>query len=181
MDYEVNALPLHVLLVHATVVFIPLTALCIVLSIFWPAVRRRLGIITPLIALLALVLVPISQQAGHWFVPADGPDAAGRGTHAPGRHDAALGDRAVHRGAGGMALVPLRNDGGRLLAAQARPGYRIIAAVMVVVVLAVCAGATMAVVQTGESGSRAAWEGPFPSRRRCLSPAPDALARLGVL
>ena len=161
MDYEVNALPLHVLLVHATVVFIPLTALCIVLSIFWPAVRRRLGIATPLIALLALVLVPISQQAGHWlFLRMDQTPLAVEHMRLGdmmlpwviGLFIAALGVWLWFR-YGTTAAASWR----RRLGA----GYRIIAAVMVVVVLAVCAGATVAVVQTGESGSRAVWEGRF--------------------
>ena len=51
MEYEVNGLPLHVLLVHFIVVGVPLAALLTVLSALWPAARRRLGIITPLVAL----------------------------------------------------------------------------------------------------------------------------------
>ena len=161
MDYEVNALPLHVLLVHATVVFIPLTALCIVLSLFWPAVRRRLGIVTPLIALLALVLVPISQQAGHWlFLRMDQTPLAVEHMRL-GRHDAALGDRAVHRGAGVWLWFRYGTTAAASWRRRLGAGYRILAAVMVVVVLAVCAGATVAVVLTGESGSRAVWEGRF--------------------
>jgi hypothetical protein len=67
MNYELSGLPLHVLLVHAVIVIVPLAALCTVLSILWPAARRRLGVLTPLIAFVALALVPLTVQAGMWL------------------------------------------------------------------------------------------------------------------
>jgi len=60
MVEEINGLPAHVLLVHAVVIVIPLAALLTVLSALWPAARRRLGIVTPIVALIALILVPVS-------------------------------------------------------------------------------------------------------------------------
>jgi hypothetical protein len=63
----INGLPAHILLVHAVVVLLPLAALALVLSVLWPAARRRLGIVTPLLALVGLVLVPITTQAGEWL------------------------------------------------------------------------------------------------------------------
>lgn len=64
---EVSGLPAHVLLIHLTVVALPTAALATVLSAAWPAARRRLGIGTPLIALLALICVPITVSAGEWL------------------------------------------------------------------------------------------------------------------
>jgi hypothetical protein len=60
----ISGLPAHVLLVHAVVVGVPLTALLIVLSALWPAARIRLGVNTPVAALITLVLVPITTSAG---------------------------------------------------------------------------------------------------------------------
>ena len=57
-------LPTHAIVVHATVVLLPLAALAVLLHAFWPAARRRLGIVTPLLAGGALVLVPVSTQSG---------------------------------------------------------------------------------------------------------------------
>src|SRR6478752_3775230 len=68
MPGEFRGLPLHVLLVHGVIVLIPLAALLTVLSAVWPAARRRLGIITPLVALAALIAVPITQNAGEWLI-----------------------------------------------------------------------------------------------------------------
>lgn len=63
----VNGLPAHVLLVHAVVVLLPLASLALVLSVLWPAARRRLGIVTPLLALVGLILVPITTSAGEYL------------------------------------------------------------------------------------------------------------------
>src|SRR5664279_1628894 len=68
MPEEVSGLPLHVLLVHAVIVLIPIAALLTVLSAVWPAARRRLGIVTPLVGLVTLILVPITTNAGEWLL-----------------------------------------------------------------------------------------------------------------
>ena len=110
---------------------------------------------------LALVLVPISQQAGHWlFLRMDQTPLAVKHMRLGdmmlpwviGLFIAALGIWLWFR-YGTTAAAAWRRKLGA--------GYRIIAAVLVVVVLGVCAGATVAVVLTGESGSRAVWEGRF--------------------
>ncbi|WP_104178516.1 hypothetical protein [Cryobacterium sp. Y50] len=67
IDWEFNGLPIHVLIVHAIVIVVPLAALCALLTAFWPAARRRLGIVTPMVALAALLLVPLAVQAGEWL------------------------------------------------------------------------------------------------------------------
>ena len=60
-------LPLHILLVHVMVVGGPLTALAVLLHAFWPAARRRLGIVTPIAGLIVLVLTPITVNAGEYL------------------------------------------------------------------------------------------------------------------
>lgn len=64
---EFDGLPLHILLVHFVVVLFPLTALCTVASAVWPAARRRLGVLTPLLGLAMMVLVPLTIDAGQWL------------------------------------------------------------------------------------------------------------------
>jgi hypothetical protein len=64
----INGLPAHVLLVHAVVVFVPLAALLVILSAVWPAARRRLGIITPIVALIAVAVIPPTTNAGEWLI-----------------------------------------------------------------------------------------------------------------
>src|SRR3954452_15819472 len=64
MPETVFGLPTHAIVVHATVVLLPLAALAVLLYAFWPVARRRLGIVTPVLAGVALVLVPLSNQSG---------------------------------------------------------------------------------------------------------------------
>jgi hypothetical protein len=67
MLHTINGLPAHVLLIHLVVILIPLGALFTVLSALWPAAHAKLGFITPLTCLIALVLVPITTSAGEWL------------------------------------------------------------------------------------------------------------------
>lgn len=64
----INGLPAHVLLVHAVVVFVPLAAILLICSALWPAARRRLGIITPITALIAVAIIPPTTHAGEWLI-----------------------------------------------------------------------------------------------------------------
>lgn len=64
MNWELDGLPLHPLIVHFVVVAFPGAAVLLLLSAFWPAARRRLGIITPLLALASLIAVPLATSSG---------------------------------------------------------------------------------------------------------------------
>lgn len=61
---QINGLAAHPLLIHVVVVMVPLAAVLLVLSVVWPAARRKLGIITPITALIGLAFVPVAQEAG---------------------------------------------------------------------------------------------------------------------
>lgn len=60
----VRALPLHVLIVHAVVVLVPLVAVGTLLAALWPAVRRHFGALVVLGATAATALVPITTGSG---------------------------------------------------------------------------------------------------------------------
>lgn len=62
-----NGLPIHPLLVHFVVVLVPISALILVLSLCWPAARRRIGVVSPVVAFVTLVLVPLTAEAGEWL------------------------------------------------------------------------------------------------------------------
>lgn len=79
MPTVINGLPAHVLLIHVIIILIPLGALFTVLSAVWPAARAKLGFISPLTCLIALVFVPITTHAGEWLrdrLEQNGPNAA---------------------------------------------------------------------------------------------------------
>lgn len=153
---EVGGLPLHPLLVHAVVILIPLTSLALVLGTFWPAARRRLGVVTPLAALIVLVLVPVTVAAGQSLAEAVGE------TPAVQRHEGF-----------GRMLLPWAIGLFIVCAAQwtwyrwgvARAGssmstsMRAVTVGVGVLAIAVAAGSVVMVVLIGESGSRAVWSG----------------------
>ena len=53
MSWSFNGLPLHPLFVHAVVMLIPVASIAAILGTLWPAARRKLGIVTPLLTLAA--------------------------------------------------------------------------------------------------------------------------------
>src|SRR5690348_1588902 len=64
MPNDLNGLPLHPLVVHATVVIIPLAAASVILAALWPRFRAWAGPLPVTLALVGLVLVPLSTSTG---------------------------------------------------------------------------------------------------------------------
>lgn len=155
MVNEINGLPAHVLLVHGIIVLIPLAAVMTILSAVWPAARRRLGIFTPLVALAALILVPVATNAGEWL-------AARVANTSLVKEHIELGDTMLWFAIGlfvaallawGVPTLITRRSG------QAPPPW---VGVVVAVVAVVLAGASVVqVVRVGEAGSKAVWSGSF--------------------
>jgi hypothetical protein len=63
----ITGLPAHALLVHAIVVLAPMVALLEILCAFWPAARRRLVWLVLALALVNMVLTPLTTSAGQWL------------------------------------------------------------------------------------------------------------------
>jgi len=155
MPNTVNGVPIHVLLVHAVVVLLPLAALLAILGAVWPAARRRLGIVTPITALASVLFIPLTTSAGEWLQE-----------HVP---DSELVRRHVQLGDGLLVWAGLLfvlttalwltdtapDRGWRLPAAAVSRATRVVGSVLL------CAVAVVAVVQVyriGDSGAKAAWD-----------------------
>ncbi len=166
---EINGLPAHALLVHVVVVLVPLAALLVVLSALWPAARRRLGVVTPLLALVAVVSVPLTTHAGEWLearVPAD-PLV---------RRHADLGDQLLPWAAGLFVIAAFgwfwsrRADGsaGAPAAGGAhatpRGGVTAVTAVLAVLAIVVAVGSVVQIYRIGDSGAKAVWHDSFTAR-----------------
>lgn len=160
---EVNGLPLHVLLVHFVIVLVPLTALCALAVPLWPAARRRLGIVTPLLALANVVLVPIVTDAGEWL------QARVPSTPLIRQH-AALG-RSLYPWVVALFVFAAlqwawfafvdRSGSDRRPSSAVRT---VVIVVLAVVAAVLAAGTIVDVVLIGEAGSRAIWENSFSPR-----------------
>lgn len=57
-------LPMHPLIVHATVVLVPLAAVVVALAALWPRFRAWAGYLPLGVSALALLLVPLSTSSG---------------------------------------------------------------------------------------------------------------------
>ncbi|MFE3638993.1 DUF2231 domain-containing protein [Streptomyces sp. NPDC059168] len=155
----VNGLPAHVLLVHVVVVLIPLTALALVAGAVWPRAARRLGVLLPSLALVALAAVPLTTEAGEWLERHVDDDPLVR------RHTE-LGDGLLPWALGLFVLAAVvwwsargprgegRDGGAARPARLASLPLRIVVAVLS---LAVAAGAVVDVYRIGDSGAKAAW------------------------
>lgn len=172
MDFEVSGLPLHILIVHATVIIVPLAALCVLLSAFSVKIRRKLGVITPILAAVALLLVPVTQAAGSWLyervdTTTQISQHMGFGAMvlpwAVGLFLVALGQWILHR----RAEKKTRNDpgleeGNGSTAVPAKPKKNKLLAILgMALAVIVSVGSMFAIYQAGESGSRAVWENAY--------------------
>jgi hypothetical protein len=155
MVNEINGLPAHVLLVHIVVVMVPLAALLAVLSAVWPAARRRLGLLTPVAALVAVVFVPVTTNAGEWLQEhVDNTELV--------RRHAELGDGLLIW----AALLFVFAAALWLIDAAPARGWSVPASLIsrttrIALSAALCAVAVVAVVQVyriGDSGAKAAWQ-----------------------
>ncbi len=64
----INGMPAHALLLHAVLVLVPLTALLEIVCGLWPAARRGHVLwLTLILAVVNMVLTPITIDAGEWL------------------------------------------------------------------------------------------------------------------
>jgi hypothetical protein len=179
----VSGLPAHILLVHLTLVVIPTAAAATVVAAVSRRLRRWLGVVTPLLALVALVMVPITRSAGLWLYD--------RVPHTPlidaHMHRAnhilpwvvalfvvSVGEwiwfRSLDRDEAGSrfplfaAAAPDEVSDRRVKSASRTrtPGpamWQTIVATVLALVVGI--GATVELVRVGESGSRAVYQGNF--------------------
>ncbi|MER5392257.1 DUF2231 domain-containing protein [Saccharopolyspora sp. NPDC002686] len=155
MPVFLNGLPVHVLVVHAVVVLVPLAVLATVTVAVWPAARRRYGWLAVAVTAAATASVPVATSSGegleHRLVPTE---LIRQHTH--------LGDQLLVFVAGllvaGTALVWLdrrsRREGS---GATSRLAMKSIVAALAVATIVLAAVSAVQVVRIGDSGARAAW------------------------
>jgi heme/copper-type cytochrome/quinol oxidase subunit 4 len=150
-------LPVHPLVVHATVVLVPLAAILVAVSALWPRARTRIGWLAAGASVVALVLVPLSTESGEQL------ERRVVETDLVERH-AEMGEQLI-----GFVLAMVV-AAVALAVLTRRPG-QLRWLVVVVAVLATLAsvGAVVQVVRIGHSGAQAAWSEvgaatPSPSR-----------------
>lgn len=140
------------------VVGVPLAALLALLAVAWPAARRRLGILTPLITLVILIAIPLTTSAGE-ALEEHVPE-----TSAVHRHTE-LGDQLIYWVGPLFALTVLWWAVNSSMARQHVPQnwypsdkvVRVLTIAVGVATIVVALGAMVMVYLIGESGARAVW------------------------
>lgn len=154
----IAGLPLHPLVVHGVVVLVPLAAFLVIAAAVSGAVRRRAGILTPLLATAAFALLPIATQSGEaFFERLNEPDVAeGHADLGKGLWPWVLAVVVLAWAHWAMArrAGPSHTTGEP---AKGRPTGAVLAVAILAVVASVAA--TVQVVRVGDSGARAVWEG----------------------
>jgi hypothetical protein len=161
MDYVIAGLPLHVLLVHAVIVAVPLLVLLLVVVGVWPAARRVLWLPSLIAAAALLPLALVTVEAGKWLQQRV-PPAPLIEVHTGRGEDLVpwvIGLVVVAVAVAAWAVVELlgRRRGRR----TGRGAVVAASAVLTLAAIGVGTGATWTLVLIGESGSRAVWEGSF--------------------
>ena len=68
MNWSFNGLPLHPLFVHAVVMLAPVASIAAIVGTVWPAARRKMGIVTPILAFVAAASAAVTMQAGEYLL-----------------------------------------------------------------------------------------------------------------
>ena len=182
----VGGLPAHILLVHAVVVLVPLSAFLIVLVTVWPAARTRLTLATAIVAVVTLISVPLTTDAGEWL------ERRVERTSLLSAHTQ-LGDTMLPWtiGLAVVALAALARQwhaarsycavsarvGGSQSAAHADSspqlwGGRGVSIGMAVIAVVVAVGLVITAYEIGDSGARASWQGRFSQQAQTPPPRP---------
>jgi uncharacterized membrane protein len=144
----VFGLPLHPLVVHATVVVVPTTALVLLLSLLLPRFRSWAGILPLALAAASVVLAPLSTSTGEGLEHMVGESALVR-------QHAELGDMLVWWCLGMLVVA-----GADWWLRRTRRGFsRGVTTAVVVAGLVVSLGTIVQTVLIGHSGAKAAWSG----------------------
>jgi len=172
IDLEVNlvldtigGLPLHPLIVHAVVVLVPLASLLLLLAALSPRIRHWAGILTPVVATITLLMVPLASQSGEAL------QRRVQETPALQEH-VELGDSLVYfvllvtilawalwfldRRVGASTATAATAGVGADVTRATAPRSGLLTAVIVLSVLSVVA-TTVQVVRIGHSGATATW------------------------
>lgn len=152
-------LPLHAIVVHATVVAVPVTAVVVLLAAVWPRFRRWAGVLPAVLGLLVLGLTPLSTESGEALEGRVGENAALE------RH-ASLGEGllgwTIALAVIGLVLawVWWRERAARAedVRRPAVPGGRAVSLVIAAAALVTSVGAGIQVVEVGHTGAQAVWK-----------------------
>jgi hypothetical protein len=155
----INGLPAHILLVHAVVVFVPLSALSLIAAVTRPSAAQRLGVWRPAVSVVALVSVLAAMNAGGWL------QNHVANTELVRDHTRIAGQLWPFSAAVALLSILVWHFKARATAPDAALGHQgggmSLTVIVAILSVAVALGSIVQVVRIGDSGSRAAWHNHF--------------------
>lgn len=150
MPNDFYGLPLHPLIVHATVVMIPLAALSVLVAALSSRFRSWAGPLPAVISLVGLVLVPLSTSTGETLEKHVAPSALLE-------EHTRLADGLLPWMIA-LLVVAVILYAIRWRAAKGYSLQKSLTVVVAVLAIAAAAGTTVQVARIGHSGAKAAWD-----------------------
>ncbi|AFM18660.1 hypothetical protein Mycch_3935 [Mycolicibacterium chubuense NBB4] len=146
----VAGLPAHALLVHAIVVLVPMITLVGILCALWPAARQRFvwGLVA--LAVVNLVLTPLTVSAGEWLYNRQDSHSTILQTHAERGETMIYFSIALLVMAIAVAVLHVR-------AGRSGGSHRLATVLVAVLVVVIGVASTVQVVRIGHTGTEAKW------------------------
>jgi len=151
----VAGLPVHPLIVHATVVLVPTAALAVAMAAVWPRFRRWAFALPLLAALAALALVPLTERSGEALEARVGETPLVE-AHAELGEGLLVWVLPLALVAGATFWLAVRERRTAARASGVAPA-RWITVTLAVVALVVAGGTVAQTIAIGHSGATAAW------------------------
>ncbi|MCV7154080.1 DUF2231 domain-containing protein [Mycolicibacterium pyrenivorans] len=146
----IAGLPAHALLVHAIVVLAPLTAVLGILCALWPAARQRFVWLVLALAVVNLVLTPLTVKAGEWLYNREDSHSLILENHAERGETMIYFSIALLVMAIAIAVLHVR-------AGRSEAPKTVATVVVAVVALVVGVSSIVQVVRIGHAGTEAKW------------------------
>jgi hypothetical protein len=152
----IDGLPLHPLIIHATVVLLPVAAVAVLLAGIWPRARQYLNVGPLVLSVLALILLPITYRTGENLKKEVGSTPA-IDRHEHLAHQLLIPVIGLVVAAVVVELVRRRGSGRHLTAARVDSGAAGLAVIAGVLAVVFAVGTIVQTVRVGEAGARAVW------------------------
>lgn len=156
----IAGLPAHPLLVHGAVVLLPLAAFVVLAYALWPAARDRIGIVAPVLALVAAGATKLAEGAGesleHTVMALPDTDRVALHAHAELGEQTVLAAAALFVVSVLLYVVHGRHAAGLRSRVRLLDSRRVGVVVAALAVFAAAASVYL-VVYTGHTGASTVW------------------------
>ncbi|MEO5831821.1 MAG: DUF2231 domain-containing protein [Nakamurella sp.] len=149
----VFGLPLHPLVIHAVVVFLPLASVSVLVAAVWPKFRRWAGPLPLILALSGTVLTPVATQSGEALQNTGLESSPIVRTHAE------LGDLMLWWAVGllvAAGLVYWLHLKTRAADSNRKPSQALVAGIVAIAAIT-SVGTLVHIYRVGDSGATAVW------------------------